>query len=85
MQKLNKIIVTDEMMSKIHTDSDIRDLAEEMGVSYRDLDYAVDNKLNEGTPCHNCQYASLNYMTYPCSGCKRIHTEDFYKEVEFKE
>lgn len=84
MQKINKIEITDEMMSKIHTDSDIYELAEEMGVSCRDLDYAVRNKLAEGTPCHNCQYVGL-FSLYPCNCCCRIHKEDFYNKVEVNE
>jgi len=83
---VKKIVVTDEILNKIHTDSDIYELADEMGVSCRDLDYAISNKLIEGTPCHNCKYVALARRTYPCTECSRaIHTQDFYQEVEFKE
>ena len=84
-KKIKTIEITDEVLSKIHTDSDVYEMAEEIGVSAKDLEYAICNKKAEGTSCHNCEYVSLNHMTYPCNGCKRIHTEDFYKKMEFNE
>lgn len=84
MQKINKIAITDEVLAKIHTDSDIYEVAEEMGIKENDLVYAINNKFAEGTPCYNCENVGC-FSFYPCNSCSRIHTEDFYKEVEFKE
>jgi len=74
------IEVTQEMLDKIHTDSDVRDLANELGVSYRKLDYAISNKYAEGTPCHNCKHVGMGGM-YPCNSCSRKHQTDYYESI----
>jgi hypothetical protein len=73
------IEITQEMLDRIHTDSDIIDLADELGVSYKDLDYAIKNKYAEGTPCHNCKYVSMN-GSYPCNCCTRPR-KDMYESI----
>ena len=79
------IIITEEMLNKIQTDSDIRDLADELGVSYKELDYAVGNKLLEDTKCYNCKYISFRYFAYPCTSCSRIVIlKDMYESVDLK-
>jgi hypothetical protein len=74
------IEITQEMLDKIHTDSDVRDLAEELGTSYRKLEFAISNKDAEGTPCHNCKHLCMSNM-YPCSQCARKHKIDFYESI----
>lgn len=76
------IEITQEMLDKIHTDSDIMDLADELGVSYGEMDYAIANKYAEGTPCHNCKYVCMCGM-YPCNNCsRRIELEDHYEHID---
>lgn len=75
------IKVTQEMLDGIHTDSDIYDLAEELGVDYGELDYAISNKYAEGTVCHNCKYLNMRCSMYPCNNCARIHKTDYYESI----
>lgn len=75
------IEITQEMIGRIHTDSDIEDLAEELCVSLRELDYAIRNKYAEYTECHNCKYVG---MSYPCNDCSRKHTEDHYEHIDIE-
>lgn len=73
------IEITQEILDKIHTDSDVRDLADELGVSYRELDYALFNKDAEGTNCYNCKYVSNQKY---CSNCSRIIiVKDYYESI----
>lgn len=74
------IEITQEILDRIHTDSDIEDLAEELGVGLRELDYAISNKYAEGTPCHNCKYVDMGMM-YPCNACYRKHQKDYYESI----
>ena len=69
--------ITKEMIDKIHTDSDIRDLAEELEVSYGELDFAIRNKLAEGSPCYNCKNVVLGWAMYPCNNCTRIGKDQY--------
>ena len=78
------IEVTQEMLSNIHTDSDVMDLADELGVSYRQLDYAIQNKLKENTPCHNCKHVACYDAMYPCIACSRGR-QDLYESILEKE
>ena len=77
------IEITQEMLSKIHTDSDIEDLADELGIDYGELDYALSNKYAEGTPCHNCKHVGMNMM-YPCNACSRKHQKDYYEHIDIE-
>lgn len=73
------IEVTQEMLDRVHTDSDVRDLAEELGVSYKELEYALFNKYAEGTNCYNCKYVSGKEY---CSNCSRIIiVKDYYESI----
>lgn len=74
------IKVTQEMLNKIHTDSDVIDLAEELGISYRELDYAICNKHAEGTSCHNCKHVTMEGM-FPCNCCSRNYLVDRYESI----
>jgi len=80
------IAITQEMLDRIHTDSDIMDLADELNIGYGELDYAISNKHAEGTPCHNCKHVNigLQMMTYPCIFCSRVHTEDHYEHIDIE-
>lgn len=74
------IEVTQEMLDRIHTDSDVVDLADELDVDYGELDYAVSNKYMEGTVCYNCKYVAMSGM-YPCNDCSRRHPKDYYESI----
>lgn len=74
------IEITQEMLDRIHTDSDIEDLAEELGVSCREFDYAISNKYAEGTPCYNCKHVGMTMM-YPCNSFIRKHPKDYYESI----
>lgn len=76
--KIETVEITQEMLSKIHTDSDIEDLAIELNVSIKELDYVISNKLAEGTPCYNCKHIIMGSM-YPCNVCSRKHQKDYYE------
>ena len=81
---MSRIIITDEMLDRIHTDSDIEDLAEELDVDYDELDYAISNKLAEGTACHNCKHVGYPLL-HPCNACSRLVTiKDYYEGIEEK-
>ena len=71
--------ITQEILDRIHTDSDVYELAEELGVSCRELDYAINNKYAEGTNCYNCKYVGSQKY---CSNCSRIIiVKDYYKSI----
>jgi hypothetical protein len=72
--------ITQEILDRIHTDSDIEDLADELGVGLRELDYAISNKYAKGTPCHNCKHVDMGGM-YPCNACSRKHQKDYYESI----
>ena len=74
------IEITQEMLDKIHTDSDIEDLADELGIDLGELDYALSNKYAEGTPCYNCKHVDMGMM-YPCNSCVRKHPKDYYESI----
>lgn len=74
------IEITQEMLDRIHTDSDIEDIADELGLDYGELDYAISNKYAEGTPCHNCKHVGMSMM-YPCNDCSRKHKKDYYESI----
>jgi hypothetical protein len=79
------IEITKEILDRIHTDSDIYELAKELGVSFRELDYAINNKYAEGTACYNCKYVSLsNCGIYPCNDCSRRHRTDYYEHIDIE-
>jgi RNA polymerase subunit RPABC4/transcription elongation factor Spt4 len=68
------IEITKELLERIRTDSDVYEIAKEMGVSAKDLDYAVSNHYAKETPCYNCKY--IAYRT-KCMFCSR-GKEDLY-------
>ena len=74
------IHVTQELLNRIHTDSDVCELAEELGIAYGELDYAISNKYAEGTTCHNCKHVIMGGM-YPCNDCSRKHPKDYYESI----
>ena len=75
------IEITQEMLDRIHTDSDVRDLADELGVSYKELDYAIENKYVEGSSCHNCKHICMGGM-FPCNSCiRRYRPADYYESI----
>lgn len=76
----NNIVITDEMLQRIHTDSDILDLAEELNVSYKELDFAISMKCAEGTPCYGCKHIIMMYSMYPCTCCSR-NKKDMFEPV----
>ena len=82
--KIETVEVTKEMLDKLHTDSDIEDLAIELNVSVRELNYVISNKQAEGTHCYNCKHVAMGCM-YPCSVCSRKHQIDYYESVLEKE
>lgn len=79
--KIETVEITKEMLEKIHTDSDIEDLADELNVSYGELEYFILNKYAEGTPCHNCKHIVMNDL-HPCSCCSRKHQTDYFELKE---
>ena len=70
------IEITKELLERIHTDSDVYEIAEEMGVSAKDLDYAVSNHYAKGTSCYNCKHLSSRNKCMFCSRGK----EDLYEK-----
>lgn len=75
------IEITQEMLDRIYTDSDIEDLADELGFDYGELDYAISNEQAKGTPCYNCKHVVMGGGMYPCSDCSRRHPKDYYESI----
>ncbi len=73
------IEITQEILNRIHTDSDVYELAEELGISHKELDFAIENKYAERTPCYNCKHVVMAGQ-YPCNCCSRMK-EDMYESI----
>lgn len=65
------LAITDENLQMIRSDSDVMDLADELGISYIKLDFAICMKFAEGTPCYGCKHVSFRPSMYPCVHCSR--------------
>ena len=74
------IEITKEMLNRIHTDSDIEDLADELGVDIGELDYAISNHYAKDSKCYNCKYVGMGMM-FPCNSCSRKHPKDYYESI----
>lgn len=70
--------ITQDILERIHTDSDVYDVAKELSISPRKLEYLISNKRAEGTTCHNCENLNKNWICMNCSRGK----EDLYKDIE---
>lgn len=80
--KREMIEITQKILDRVHTDSDVMDLADELGVDYGELDYAISNKRAEKTACHNCKYVAMGSGLYPCNQCNRRHIlSDHYEPL----
>lgn len=76
--ELRKIIE----VGSFRTDSDLRDYAEERGLSVRDVDRAIWEIISENTPCHGCRHVTfMSTGLYPCSSCAR-RAKDMYEPAE---
>lgn len=73
--------ITDEMLNKIETDSDMLDLANKLGIPYKKMQYIVANKKAEGTPCHGCKHVAHGAFSLPCSKCSRGKEDMFEKQI----
>lgn len=75
--------ITQEMIDRIHTDSDIEDLADELGVSYREMEYAILNEFEKETPCYNCKYVvGYSNICHFCS--RRVSVKDYYEHIDIE-
>lgn len=78
------IEITQEMLDRLENGKcDREDLARELKVGYGTIDYAIDNKYAEGTPCHNCKHVNMGGM-YPCNDCIRKHPTDHYEHIDIQ-
>lgn len=75
------LAITDENLQMLHTDSDVMDLADELGISYRKLDFEICMKFAEGTPCYGCKNVVFSPSMPPCTSCSR-DKKDLFEGVE---
>ncbi len=78
------IEITQEILGRIHTDSDIYELAEELGINVRELEFAIANEYAKETACYNCKHIVMGWASYPCNDCSRRHPKDYYEHIDIE-
>jgi len=73
--------VTEEIIEKVRTDSDLYELSNELNIPIGIIDYITCNEREHGTSCYDCAFVT-GKPRGNCRNCSRLmETKDNYKKV----
>ena len=73
--------ITEEMINKVHTDSDLEDLAAELNVPIVALDLMFSNEAARGTACFGCDNITMRGNSARCHCCSRGRTDNYINMI----